>query len=42
MPKPLVDVLEKVAGREFQKQFRRLKIIDPVTFLKEIEQIGTP
>jgi len=25
-------------GREFQKRFRSLRIIDPVTFLNEIEQ----
>lgn len=25
-------------GREFQKRFRSLRIVDPVTFLKEIEQ----
>jgi putative PIN family toxin of toxin-antitoxin system len=29
---------ETEEGREFQKRFRRLKIVDPVAFLNEIEQ----
>lgn len=37
--KDLLDLMkwEREEGREFQKRFRRLKVIDPVTFLKEIE-----
>lgn len=36
----LLDLMkwETEEGREFQKRFRRLKIVDPVTFLKQIEQ----
>jgi predicted nucleic acid-binding protein len=35
----LLDLMkwEREEGREFQKRFRRLKVIDPVAFLKEIE-----
>jgi predicted nucleic acid-binding protein len=29
---------EREEGREFQKRFRGLKIIDPAAFLKEIEE----
>ena len=38
----LLDLMkwEKEKGRSFQKRFRRLKIADPVTFLKEIEKEG--
>ena len=36
----LLDLMkwETEEGREFQKRFRRLKIVDPVAFLNEIEQ----
>lgn len=36
----LLDLMkwEKEAGREFQKRFRFLKIVDPVAFLKEAAQ----
>jgi putative PIN family toxin of toxin-antitoxin system len=36
----LLDLMkwEREEGREFQKRFRHLKIVDPVTFLNEIEQ----
>ncbi|MEK6321991.1 MAG: putative toxin-antitoxin system toxin component, PIN family [Acidobacteriota bacterium] len=36
----LLDLMkwETEEGREFQRRFRRLKIVDPVAFLSEIEQ----
>jgi len=36
----LLDLMkwEEEPGREFQKRFRHLKILDPVAFLKELEQ----
>ena len=41
--KDLLDLMkwETEEGREFQKRFRRLKILDPVGFLKVIEQQGS-
>jgi putative PIN family toxin of toxin-antitoxin system len=39
----LLDLMkwERDEGREFQKRFRHLKIVDPVTFLNEIERRST-
>ena len=38
--KDLLDLMkwDKEDGREFQKRFRFLKIVDPITFLREIEK----